>query len=135
MGLRIESDGADNKRFVPVEVGWGRVWLCVHKDITEQEFLRHLTRDLRLNGLFLGDLHPEILADRCFGGFQCGDNAKHRHVAFENLFDTVNPKGPSNGPIPPEQRKAVWALLHKQHENTPGGFIGGGPFCNGGDDK
>jgi hypothetical protein len=78
-------------------------WLCVAKDVTEEELTQHYKE------MVSGPIAtPEQIADRMYGGFHCPEDENRIHIYHDSGAYTYS--GTNTG-LHPDDRKAVWTTL------------------------
>lgn len=103
-------------------VRWGLLgeWWCARADATEEECLAEMLRA----DLTAPVSDKELIRDRLFGGFECAEDKKRRHVYFATGHYTYLKPG-ANRPLSEEARREQWATLIKENgEPDNGPFTG-----------
>lgn len=111
----------DSNQVFVVRTGLLWEWMCVPETMADAE----ATAAMEHKAALPGDARGGLLADRCYGGFRCGESPRRRHVCIASGDYTYLG---TNSPMDKAKRAERWLELINANAGGNAGFVGGGPF-------
>ena len=105
----------------PIRIALLGQWWCARADADEDACLALIAEHAPIPAV-----RRDLVRDRCFGGFECKQDPKRRHVYLASGHYTyLHPE--ANGPLDEATRANVWRELIEAN-----GEPGNGPFTSAG---
>ena len=104
-------------------VSWGLLgeWWCVPVNLDEDTAAQVIMDGSQIR--LIEGITLDLVKDRLYGGFRCGEHDTHRHVHFSTgQYTYLGTNSPNYG------RDETWATIIEANADD-GPFIGGGLFC------
>ena len=101
-------------------------WFCVHEDMAEERAVDLMWDKIKNGGTILEipTDDKKLFKDRLFGGWQCADDPKRRHVYFAQAYYTF--LGGPQTELSAKERQEIFKTLYEKNKKEQ--FIGSNKF-------